>query len=181
MRVIHGEDTTRAWLAGVQALAPKAYPSNTPMLQALAAGEIDVALTNHYYVHRMNEGGAEGEHEDDEDEGDEEGAGQPGVVVQTYHFAPGDVGNLALVTGAGLLQNSTKQEAALRFLSYLLSSDAQAYAAESVHEYPVVRGVALPDYLLPVDASLRLSPPFDFDQLRDLDATLALLRQAGIL
>lgn len=48
MQLVHGEDTTRAWIQGVRALEPKAYPSNTPMLEALLAGEIDVALTNHY-------------------------------------------------------------------------------------------------------------------------------------
>jgi len=44
----------------MQALNPNSYTSNTPMIRALASGEIDVALTNHYYVYQLKHGGAEG-------------------------------------------------------------------------------------------------------------------------
>ncbi|MEM6335397.1 MAG: extracellular solute-binding protein, partial [Bacteroidota bacterium] len=55
LRITQGDEATNAWIDGVQALEPIAYASNTPMLQALAAGEIDVALTNHYYILRVTE------------------------------------------------------------------------------------------------------------------------------
>ncbi len=165
LRLLEGEEAARAWLEGMLALEPKAYPSNTPMIQALAAGEIDVALTNHYYVLRLTQGAAEGE--------------APPVAL--YHFAPGDVGNLALVTGAGVLATSDNTEAALRFLSFLLSEQAQAFAATEVYEYPVVSGVAVPSYLLSMPEALALSPQFDFERLRELDATLNLMRDVGLL
>lgn len=172
MRMLHGEDTTRAWLEGMQALQPNAYTSNTPMIRALADGEIDVALTNHYYVLRLKH----------DDSGDEEAAGNgSSAAVETYHFESGDVGNLALVTGAGVLATGDQEENALRFLSFLLSEEAQSYAADEVYEYPVVPGVEVPGYMLPVDEALELSPTFDFEQLRDLDATLDLLRDVGLL
>ncbi|MCH8030401.1 MAG: substrate-binding domain-containing protein, partial [Bacteroidetes bacterium] len=57
MREIHGEEATRNWIEGMKALEPKAYPSNTPMLEAMMAGEIMVGLTNHYYVLRVVHGG----------------------------------------------------------------------------------------------------------------------------
>lgn len=180
MRALEGEDATRAWLEGMQELDPKAYASNTPMLQALAADEIDLALTNHYYVLRLKHGGGEGEYEDEE-EGESEEAGQPSAPVATYFFESGDVGNLALVTGAGLLRTSDQDAGALQVLAYLLSPEAQRFAAQEVNEYPVVSVEALPEYMVPADSSMQLSPGFEVDQLRDLDATLDLLRQVGLL
>ncbi len=195
MRDLKGPDSTRAWLDGLKALEPKAYTSNTPMIQALVAGEIDLALTNHYYILRALYAGEEGEYEEDEDEDHEgeeheegghegeehEAEGHADVPVATYHFAPGDVGNLALVTGAGLLKTSKHAATAERFLAFLLSPESQRYAAREVHEYPVRQVGQLPRYLLQEDEALRLSPSFDFDKLRDLDATLALLRAEGVL
>lgn len=182
MRLQHGDDSTRAWIDGVKALEPRAYPSNTPMLEALVAGEIDVALTNHYYVFRMLQGGGEGEYEGPEEEEEEEEARRAGAqAVAIHHFRAGDVGNLALVTGAGHLRTSRRPEAALRFLSFLLSSEAQRTAAETVHEYPVVGSVALPAYLLPFERAVALSPTIDAARMTDLEGTLRLLREADLL
>lgn len=171
LRLLRGEEAAAQWLQGMRALAPKAYESNTPMLEALAAGEIDVALTNHYYVLRMLQGAAEGD----------AGGAPAGAPVAMHHFAEGDVGNLALVTGAGLLRTATHPEAARRFLAFVLAADAQAFAATEVNEYPVVPGVALPPSFLPFDRAVALSPTLDFERLSDLEATLDLLRRQGML
>ena len=163
LRITEGGDAARQWVEGVRALDPVAYASNTPMLEALAAGEIDVALTNHYYILRMTEA-----EPDDTD------------PVATHRFEVGDVGNLALVTGAGILETSDHDGAAARFLSFLLSDAAQQTAAEEVYEYPVV-GVETPGYLLPLTEARGLGPEIDFEQLRDIDGTLALLRDQELL
>lgn len=187
LRTIHGRDSARAWLQGMQGLEPNAYSSNTPMIQALADGEIDVALTNHYYVLRLKQGGAEGEYEDEEHEEEEEGeeheegSAQPNAPVQTYHFAQGDVGNLALVTGAGVLRQGGHRQQAQQFLRFLLSPQAQRFAAQQVHEYPVIEGASVPGYMLPVDQALALSPEMNFEDLKNLDATLRLMREVGLL
>jgi iron(III) transport system substrate-binding protein len=182
MRVSEGTDTTRAWLRGMKDLNPKSYTSNTPMIRALAAGEIDMALTNHYYVLRLKHGGAEGEYEGGEEEEEEhEEEVQDSAPVETYRFAEGDLGNLALVTGAGVLQTSNQNEEAQQFLQFLLSETAQSYAANRVNEYPVVSGTEVPNYMVPVDSALALSPEFDFQRLQEMDPTLDLLRDAGLL
>ncbi len=184
MRKVQGEEATRAWLSGMKALKPKAYVSNTPMLLALASGEIDIALTNHYYVYRLKYGGAEGEFEGKEEEEGEEGEepkANPSLPVAMYHFAPGDVGNLALITGAGVLKHSEDRALAESFLRFLLSQEAQSYAASAVHEYPVIPDVATPSYMLPVSDALKLSPELDFSELKDLDGTLKLLRALDLL
>lgn len=179
MRLLEGDDAAQEWLQGMQNLNPKAYSSNTPMVQAIAAGEIDIALTNHYYILRMTEGGEEGEFEDHEEYGEE--GPDPDATIATYHFAPGDVGNLALVTGAAQLTTASDSEKVQQFLSFLLSQHAQEFAAQSVHEYPVIRDVELPDYLLNAEEAFELSPEYDYEQLKQLEETLNLLREEGLI
>jgi iron(III) transport system substrate-binding protein len=174
LRVLHGDDSTRAWIEGIKALEPRAYPSNTPMLEALVAGEIDVALTNHYYVFRVLQGGGEGAY----DPASTDGVSAP---VALHAFATGDAGNLALVTGAGMMETSGRRSAAMRFLSFLLSDTAQSLAAETVHEYPVVGSAPLPAYLLPFDRAMALSPTVDPARMTDLEGTLRILREAELL
>jgi iron(III) transport system substrate-binding protein len=185
LRVTTSRDTARTWLTAMQDLNPKAWASNTPMVRALEAGEVDVALTNHYYVLRLKYGGAEGEYEGEEEEeheeGEEESAPRASAPVEMYHFEDGDLGNLALVTGAGALQASDHSEAARRFLRFLLSERAQSFAATQVNEYPVVQGTSVPDYMMPVEEALRLSPEFDLQRLQEMDPTLTLLRDVGAL
>lgn len=168
MRLTRGRDTTRTWLKDMQAMNPDAYESNPPMLRALVAGEIDVALTNHYYILRMKHGGAQS-------------AGDRYAPVGTHHFEAGDVGNMALVTGAGQLSTSTQSTKAKQFLQFLLSDQAQSFAATSVNEYPVVNGVDVPKYMKPVSEMLQLSPTFDYERLSDLETTLQMMRDVGIL
>lgn len=185
-RIIEGETVTRNWLNGMRKLNPKSYTSNTPMIRALAAGEIDVALTNHYYVLRLKHGGAEGEfegheeHEGEEHHGEEEKP-RPDAPVKTYHFENGDVGNLALVTGAGVVSASPQTEAARDFVNFLLSKQAQSFAANQVNEYPVIPGADVPEYMMPVNEALSLSPDFEPGRLSELEATLDMLRNEGIL
>lgn len=188
MRDLHGDQIARQWVENMEKLNPKSYTSNTPMIQALAAGEIDIALTNHYYVLRMKYGGAEGEYEDEEHEEEEqeeeeehESANESDAPVATYHFENGDVGNLALVTGAGVLTSSNNPDEAVKFLRFLLSKEAQQFAAEKVHEYPAVHKVVLPDYMLPAGEAFKLSPEYDYEKLRDLEPTLNMLRDIGLI
>lgn len=179
MRLNEGEDVAREWLEGMQELSPKAYSSNTPMVQAILGGEIDMGLTNHYYVIQTKHGGKEGYFEDHEHYGEE--GPNPGASIETYHFAEGDIGNLALITGASVLQTADHPELAHRFLNFLLSAEAQEYAATSVNEYPVMENVTLPDYMLNAEEAIRLSPDYDYEQLQQLEGTLNLLREAGII
>ncbi|WP_221929952.1 iron ABC transporter substrate-binding protein [Fodinibius sediminis] len=179
VRLTQGDEEARRWLLGMMQLDPKSYSSNTPMVQAIAAGEIDIALTNHYYILRLKYGGGEGEYEDHEHYGEAEpNANAP---IKTYHFEEGDLGNLALVTGAAELQTSQDSEAAQKFLGFLLSRQAQEYAAESVHEYPVIDGVTLPDYMLNLERAFKLSPEYDYEKLQQLEGTLNLLREVGVI
>ncbi|KGQ21238.1 iron ABC transporter substrate-binding protein [Thermus filiformis] len=159
MIALYGEAKTREWLLAMKALEPKSYASNPAMLEAMRAGEIDLASTNHYYLVRFQ---------------------RAGYTLGRHFFQDGDAGNLALVTGAGVLKTSKNLPAATRFLSYLLSAKGQQFFTSEIGEYPVAKGVVLGPQLLPLEEALRKSPRLDFEKL-DLEAALKLLRDLGIL
>ncbi|NGP89257.1 iron ABC transporter substrate-binding protein [Fodinibius halophilus] len=179
LRLTKDNETAKQWLNDMQSLDPKAYSSNTPMVQAIMAGEIDLGLTNHYYVIQTKHGGKEGYFEDHEHYGEE--GPNPDANIETYHFENGDIGNLALVTGVSQLKTADNPELAQKFMSFLLSKQAQEYAAQSVNEYPVTGEAELPDYMLEAKEALKLSPDYDYEQLKQLEGTLNLLREAGLI
>lgn len=161
LRILEGEDAARAWLEGIQANEPKVYESNTPAVQAIAAGEIDVAFVNHYYLL-----GQIAEQGDD-------------FPVGNHFFEPGDPGALVNVAGVGILATSDEPEAAAQLVDYLLSTDAQTYFAEETYEYPLIEGVPADERLKPL-AELG-SPPLQLNDLSDLQGTIDLLREVGVL
>jgi iron(III) transport system substrate-binding protein len=161
LRVIEGEEAARAWLEGLLANDPVAYPKNTAAVEGVAAGEVDVAFVNHYYLLRLLA---------------ENGDDYP--VAQAF-FESGDAGSLVNVAGVGRLASSDQPEAATALVEYLLSPDAQAYFAESTYEYPLIEGIAA-DPRLPAIADLGV-PDVDLSELADLKGTVELLRDVGAI
>jgi iron(III) transport system substrate-binding protein len=161
LRAVEGEDGARAWLEGILANEPKAYESNDAIIAALAAGEVEVGFVNHYYALRQAA---------------EQG---PRFPVDNHFFAGGDPGALVNVAGAGVLSTSANPTAALAFLEFLLADEAQAYFADETFEYPLVAGIEIDERLVPLD---ELEPPdIDLSSLSDLQGTLELLSEVGIL
>ncbi len=160
-RQLEGEDAARAWLEGIVANDPVVYPNNTGAVEGVAAGEVDVALVNHYYLMRLlAENGPE--------------------YPVANHFLPGgDLGSLVNVAGAGILADSERADAAARFVDYLVSEDAQTYFSEETYEFPLVDGIAA-DPRLPTLAEIE-SPEIDLNSLADLQGTVELMRETGAL
>lgn len=184
MRAMKGEAATKVWLQSIKDSGAKAYANNPAMLDALRAGEIDVALTNHYYIQRELYGSEEGEYEGAGEESEAEKAKEKATETKaglaTFYFAPGDVGSLALVTGAGILSNS-KNPNAQKFLNYLLSSKAQQLTVDEIREYPVVKSIKIPKGMIPFSDAAKRGPKLDFAKLTDLEGTLKLMRELGLL
>ena len=161
MRALWGEEKTTQWLEGVQANNPIIYPKNTPQVAAVAAGEIDVGLVNHYYLFRFLA---------------EEGEDFP---ARNYHPRAGGPGATVMVAGAGILDSTDNRDAAEKFLEFMLSRVGQQYFAGQTFEYPLVEGVNVPHVLAPLDEINHPSiPPKD---LADLEGTQRLLRETGVL
>jgi iron(III) transport system substrate-binding protein len=160
LRVLEGEDRAREWLDGIQANDPNVYEGNDPALQAVIDGEIHVAFINHYYLMQHL-------------------AEDPDATAANYFLTDGDPGALVNVAGAGVLQSSDKSDAALALVEYLLSEEAQSYFATETKEYPLIEGVQ-PDPDLPSLDEIG-TPDIDLSDLSDLEGTLELLQEVGIL
>lgn len=160
MRVVLGEEATAAWLAEMVANDTKAYDRNTSVLQAVASGEVEVGLVNHYYLHAAR-------------------AQDPNIAAENHYFADGDIGALVNIAGAGILKNSTKQGLAQRFILYLLGNNAQTYFAEKTFEYPLVATVS-PSVILKPLSEIQ-TPDIDLTDLDDLAKTLEVIEASGAL
>ncbi len=162
MRLKLGAEKTEWWLREMVANEAVRYPKNTPIIKALAAGEIDLGLPNHYYLLR-------------------ERKADPSVPVGQAFFDDGDVGNLVNVAGAGILKTSKNPKGAEAFIDFLLGDWAQKYFAEKVLEYPVIDGVKPHSDLAGLDVLTKKAPKVDLKVLADLKATRDLLRKVGLL
>jgi iron(III) transport system substrate-binding protein len=161
MRKSHGEQRTAKWLREMKANDPKVYPKNTPIIQALANGEIDLGIPNHYYLMRFK-------------------SKDPSFPVAQTFFQEEDPGNLVMVAGIGQLKRSNNGKAAAQFVDYLLSSKAQKYFTGDVFEYPMIKAIR-PNGKLPSLAELEArAPKVRFDELGDLKGTLLLLQKVGL-
>jgi iron(III) transport system substrate-binding protein len=162
-RLSAGDAAAREWLEGMKANGTRTYEKNTPIVEAVAAGEIDVGLVNHYYVGLVKEE-------------------QPDAPVENHFFPGDDPGALVSVAGAGVLASSDEAEGAETFVSFLLSDAAQRFYAEEAEEaeYPLVDGVEPAPGLVPLDELQ--GPDVDLSSFgAELESTVELLRDTGWL
>lgn len=158
----HGRERTLKWLRAMKANDARAYPKNSAIIEGIAAGEVDLGLPNHYYLLRYLATDAD----------------YP--VAQTL-FEKGDVGNLVNVAGVGVVEGTKHQEAALKLVRFLLGEEAQTYFANDTYEYPVIERVK-PKASLPSRETLNeKAPEVSLEGLDDLQGTLELMREAGVL
>lgn len=161
LRETEGEDGAREWLESIQANDPSAYEDNTTTIEAISAGEVDVGFVNHYYLFQIRE---------------EQGEDYP---VENYYPEGGDPGALVNVAGAGIMQTTDNEAAAQEFVEYMLSEEAQQYFADETYEYPLIDGIEINEELTPLD---QIEPPnVDLGNLDDLEGTLELLQETGVL
>jgi iron(III) transport system substrate-binding protein len=122
-----GEKKVEEWARGVVAnLARAPKGGDTDQIRSVAAGECAVALANSYYVARL----MRSEKPEDKD-----------VVAKIAVVWPNqrNRGTHVNVSGGGVLKTAPHKEAALKFLEYLASDEAQVYFADGNNEWPVVK------------------------------------------
>lgn len=161
LRKVEGEDGAKAWLEGMLKNDVKSYQDNKSIVSAVAAGEIELGLVNHYYLYGFLK-----------DQGESFNA-------RNHYTAAGDAGSLVNVAGVGILKSAPEKDAAGKLVDYLLGESAQKYFSEQTFEYPLVSGIAADSRIKPLS---EVKPPaLDLSDLQDLQGTLALLRSAGVL
>lgn len=164
MRQLWGEEKTRAWLEGIQANRPMVFEGNTPIVEAVGAGEIDAGFVNHYYLYRFL--AEQGE----------------SFEARNYFLPGGGPGSLIMVSGAGILNSAENVTNAQRFIEFLLSVPGQQYFAAQTYEYPVIQeGVTLPASLPPLADLEATAASISLADLADLQGTQDLLIDLGII
>ena len=131
-----GAQAAEAWAAGIVAnLARPPQGGDTDQIRAIAAGQCDVAIVNHYYLARL---------ERSEDPADLAAAEAVDLVIADLAGR----GAHANISGAGLAASAPNRDNAVRFLEYLLTEDAQRAFAELTNEYPVIESVTYDNAVL---------------------------------
>lgn len=158
MREIHGDVQTSEWLQGLDDNGALTYANNSAIVQAVARGEVEMGLVNHYYNLRAL-------------------AEDPSLPSVNHYFD--DVGSLVIITAAGILQSSSDPDTAERLVQYLLDSDAQSFFSDETFEYPLATG-SEPNTGLANLSSVQ-STTYDFDDLSGgLARTQQLIEESGL-
>jgi iron(III) transport system substrate-binding protein len=124
-----GEAATETWLKGVVAnMAREPKGGDTDQIKAAASGECQIAVTNTYYLARMIRSN---------NPDDRAVIEKVGVVFPNQQ----SWGTHVNIAGAAVAKNAKNREAAVQFLEYLASDQAQTYFADGNNEWPAVQSV----------------------------------------
>lgn len=163
LRVHSGDEAALAWLEALKANEPHIARNNTSILTAIADGQADIGLLNNYYLRRQLAADANF------------------PVNQTLFATQGDIGNLLLVAGIGVLNSSANADEAAQFIQFLLSPAAQQYFTSEANEYPVTGTAISTRGDISLDDVIGAAPEVDLNAIGDLEGTLELIRQAGLI
>ncbi len=123
----HGEAAAKDWLTGLHAnLAQRPQGNDRDQAKAIAAGRCDVALGNTYYIGQMLA-----------DPRQADAARQVRIVFPRFE----DGGSHMNVSGIAMTKAAPNRAAALKFMEFLVSDEAQAIYAETNYEFPIKPGV----------------------------------------
>jgi iron(III) transport system substrate-binding protein len=160
MRALEGDDVAEQWLQDMVANESPTFADNSSIVAAVARGEVDMGLVNHYYNYRQLEA-------------------EPDSPSRNYVFPGDDVGALLIVSTASILQGSDQTDEATEFIDYLLTDHAQRYYSNVTFEYPLVEGIE-PSAELPPLENLK-SPQLDLEELGgELRGTVNMINDSGL-
>jgi iron(III) transport system substrate-binding protein len=141
-----GEAKAEAWAKAVRAnLAEEPKGGDTDQLKAVAAGQCDATVSNQYYYARLLRS----------DKPDERQVGEKIGIVFPNQATWGTHVN---ISGAGVLKNAPNRQAAIKFLEYLASDEAQRYFADGNNEWPVVKSVKVDNPVLKMLGEFKQDP-----------------------
>jgi iron(III) transport system substrate-binding protein len=144
-----GAENARAWAAGVHAnFARDPQGSDTDQIKALAAGEAQATIVNHYYYLRLTKS---------DDPADREIANKVGIVFPDQSGA----GTHINISGAGLAKYAKQPERALQLLEYLVSGAAQTILAPLNDEFPIRPEIAAAPELVALGSFKEEDVPLD--------------------
>jgi iron(III) transport system substrate-binding protein len=114
----HGEPRTEQIVKGWVANQPTIISGDTKILEAIAAGQCDVGVTNTYYLARLL-------------------AKDPAFPVAPFWANQATTGTHVNVSGAGVTAHAKNRAGAVKFLEFLSTLEAQQMFADTSMEFPV--------------------------------------------
>jgi iron(III) transport system substrate-binding protein len=128
----HGEARAEAWLRGLKGnLARKATGGDRDVARDILGGICDLGVGNSYYVGLMRSGRGGPEQE------------KWGAAIKVILPKFEDGGTHVNVSGAAVAKHAPNRDAAVRFLEFLVSPEAQGIYAEANFEFPVRQGATV--------------------------------------
>ena len=124
-----GEDAAEAWAAGiVNNMARPPQGGDITQIIGVAAGDCDVAITNHYYYALMTQSG--------------DVANRAAAEAVTLLFPNQDSSGAHInISGAGIAVNAPHPDEARELIAFFFSDTAQRMFAEMTNEIPVMPDV----------------------------------------
>ncbi len=119
----HGEAEVEKTVKGWVANQPVIFDSDTKLLEAIAAGQIDVGITNSYYLARLIDQ-------------------KPGFPVAPFWADQTGAGVHVNISGAGVTAHAKNRDYAVALLEFLTSPEAQRIIGDGNFEFPVNPTVA---------------------------------------
>lgn len=166
MRQELGDERAREFLEGLVANDAQIYEKNGPIVDAVAKGEVEVGLVNHYYLWERR-------------------AKDPELPIQNHFFAAGDIGNMVNTSAIGILESTDKREEAEKLVEFMLT-DGQEFIVNDApeREYPLSVTTDIADNEryreLPPLAEIK-APAVDLSDLgSELEATVKMIRESGL-
>jgi iron(III) transport system substrate-binding protein len=163
LRVQHGDAKAKEFLTGLKANEPQIRENNIQIVADINDGKLATGLVNHYYVFEQAK---------------EKGISADQMKAKLHFFPNGDTGALVNVAGVGVLRKASTDPDVRALVDYLLSPDGQSYFAAETFEYPMVAGVATAPGLPALDSLA--APDIDLNDLDTLEATVAMIKEAGL-
>jgi iron(III) transport system substrate-binding protein len=157
----HGEPRVREFLAGIKANAGNnVFPKHTPIVSAVARGEIALGLVNHYYFYRAI-------------------AKNPRAPLGIVFPDGAGAGAPTTISGVAILKHAKHPGAARKFVDFVLSPEGQRIFAEVNYEFPVRPGVPF-HRLLPAPGKIRLAPVNQGLKVEQIDRAVELIKTVGM-
>ena len=126
-------------------------------MKAANEGSLVIGWVNHYYLHRVDPNGR---------------------TAVNYSFPQEDVGNILMVSGAGIRKGSANKEAAEKVLGYLVSKEGQSHFAMNNYEYPTRPNVQTNPDVPDLDLGSVMDIPQEY--LIDIGPTRSLLQELAL-
>jgi iron(III) transport system substrate-binding protein len=158
---LHGAEQARRFLEGIKRNAGNhVYPTHTPLVSAVARGEVALGLVNDYYYYRAI-------------------AQNPNLPLGIVYTGQDTHGAVVTTTGLAILRHARHPEAARKFIDFVLSDEGQKIFAEVNYEFPVNPHVERHP-LLPKPGTIRFSSVSQALQIEAIDQAIELIQEVGL-